>query len=81
MIPALLNNLVWRPRRGKKHRRDIKMLTGSYFWELAICYVYERQGSLYDKRLTWGANSSMLRVESSLGESLTVFPFRMLCYY
>lgn len=51
------------------------MSTGSYFWEPAICYWYEWPSSLY-KCLTWGANSFMISVESSLGEILDTLP----CY-
>ena len=62
-------------KAGRKHT---EMLNSGYFWELAICYLYEWPSSLFDECMTYGASSFILSVESSSGKVLIPFPFVLL---
>lgn len=62
-------------KAGRKHT---EMLNSGYFWELAICYMYEWPSSLFDECMTYGASSFIFSVESSSGKFLIPFPFVLL---
>lgn len=60
---------------GRELEGNIQMLNSGYFWELAICYLYEWPSSLFDECMTYGASSFILSVEVFLRESLDSLSF------